>query len=174
MNYSAMFCTQMLEFDKAPVRVYEKTIFINTYLIDPVLDDGTYSGNVYYVFRNAISDELMTYLVNHPAFKTMYCPKDGLIVFAFSQGNYVKGVVDKFWLGQYSKVDRVYVELYFPAVTTHSRYGSRCVFDQCAKLREHWEKAIGVSLPPDAEVWSKPRLEHETFDPNQVLPLPRA
>ena len=31
-------------------------------------------------------------------------------------------------------------------------------------LRKFWEDQIGVPLPPDAEVWSKPRKEDEIYN----------
>jgi hypothetical protein len=30
-------------------------------------------------------------------------------------------------------------------------------------LREYWESKLGISLPEDAEVWSKPRHEDEIY-----------
>jgi len=173
-NYSAAFCTQMLEFDRAPVKVFDKRFFVNTFLIDPVLDGGNYSGNVYLVFKGTLPDTLVTYLVDHPAFKTMYCPKDGLMVFAFSHGDYVEGVVRPFLRGAYSQIDRVYVEKYFPNVSTHVRYDTRRVLDKAESVRKWQEGRIGISLPPDAEVWSKPNLSNETFDPTIVISILQA
>lgn len=43
-------------------------------------------------------------------------------------------VVEPFLEGKYSKVDRAYVEKFFPNDPRHSNYGSRLVFDKSSLL----------------------------------------
>lgn len=45
-------------------------------------------------------------------------------------------VVEPFLEGKYSKVDRAYVEKFFPNDSRHTNYGSRLVFDKSDLLRE--------------------------------------
>lgn len=173
-NKSTIFVSQMFEFDKAPVKVFDEKIFINSYLVDPFLDGGTYNGHLYMVFRSGLPELLMEFLVSHPAFRTMYCPKDGLVVFSFAHGEYVEGTVKPFLKGAYSKVEREYVEKYFPNVQTHPRYGTRKVFDKHVDWKVWQEDRIGVTLPDDAEVWCKVKMTNEIFYPELVSPFPTA
>ena len=179
-NKSVMFVSQMFEFDKAPVKVYDDKYFVNSYLVDPTLDGGTYQGNLYMVFREGLPPTLAEFLVSHPAFQTMYCTNDGsvvgpgVVVFSFAHGEYVEGTVKPFLKGAYSKMERAYVEKYFPNVKTHPRYGNRLVMDKHPSYKAWQEERIGVSLPDDAEVWCKVKMTDETFYPELVLSLPRA
>lgn len=175
-----MFVSQMFEFDKAPIKVYDEKYFVNSYLIDPVLDGGTYQGRLYMVFRDGLPPTLSEFLVSHPAFLTMYCTNagsivgPGVVVFAFDHGEYVEGTVKPFIRGAYSKMERVYVEKYFPNVKTHPRYGNRLVMDRHPSYKVWQEERIGVKLSDDAEVWCKVKLSDETFYPELVLSLPTA
>jgi hypothetical protein len=171
-NKSAIFVSQMFEFDKAPVKVFDDKVFVNSYLVDPVLDGGTYQGSLYMVFRAGLPQPLTDFLVSHPAFQTMYCTTTGLAVFSFAHGEYVEGTVKPFLRGAYSKMERVYVERYFPNVQTHPRYGSRKVMDRHPDYKAWQEERIGVTLPDDAEVWCKVKMTDETFYPELVDPLP--
>lgn len=173
-NKSAIFMSQMFEFDKAPVQVFDDQHLVNSYLVDPSTDGDAYQGRFYLVFRASMPSSLTDYLVSHPAFLTMYCPKDGLIVFSFDQSAYADDTVRPFLEGAYSKVSREYVEKHFPNVQTHRRYGSRQVFDRHPAHKAEWEAKIGVTLPDDAEVWSKPIIGNETITLEVVPTTPQA
>lgn len=72
-------------------------------------------------------------------------------------------VVTPFLKGEYSKVDRTYVERNFPANPLHPNAASRLVFDKSDITRKYWENLLQVSLPEGAEVWSKPRKNEEVY-----------
>lgn len=76
---------------------------------------------------------------------------------------YKATVVRPFLKGQYSRIDRAYVEQHFPNDPYHRLYFNRRVLDRDPSLKEYWEEKIGVTLSEDAEVWSKPKLEDEVY-----------
>lgn len=173
-NSSLWFVTQMFEFEKAPERVFDNPNFVNTYLIDPEFSED-FNGQLYVLFKSGMSDNLVNFLTSHTAFKTTYSPKDGLQMFVFSYDpEQIEGVVKPFLRGAFSKIDRAYVERYFPAVASHHNYTTRKVLDRHPDYKEYWERRIGVELPSDAEVWSKPEIKDETFNRTLVYTVPEA
>lgn len=93
-----------------------------------------------------------------------YEPQSGLRMFVFRLNAEDKfKVVEPFLEGKYSKVDRTYVDKFFPNDPNHSNYGSRLVFDKSSLLRDQWEDKLGTALPLDAEVWSKPTKQKEIY-----------
>jgi hypothetical protein len=65
--------------------------------------------------------------------------------------------------GKFSKVNRQTVDRYFPDSQMHPLYGNRLVFYQSPRWRTFWEEKLGVPLPVDAEVYSKPLLKNEIY-----------
>lgn len=173
-NSSLWFVTQMFEFEEAPVKVFDNPFFVNTYLVDPAFDES-FNGHLYVLYKNGLSDNLVNFLTSHKAFKTTYCPKDGFIMYVFSyNAEQIEGVVKPFLSGSFSKIDRLYVERYFPAVATHHNYTTRKVLDKHPDYREYWKRRIGVELPDNAEVWTKPNIKDETFNLRMVYTVPEA
>jgi hypothetical protein len=103
-------------------------------------------------------------LRGHHRFVESYSPVDGDTLYAFklSEDEQQK-LVKPFVEGRYSKIDRDYVEKFFPNVPHHRLYGNRLVLDKSPRLKEAIEDELGVTLPDNAEVWSKPKLEYELY-----------
>jgi len=87
---------------------------------------------------------------------------DQVYVFTISEEDREK-VVKPFMEGKYSQIDRAYVDKYFPAIPSHKLYGNRLVLDRSKVFKQMWEEKIGVELPEDAEVWSRPTPQNETY-----------
>jgi hypothetical protein len=93
----------------------------------------------------------------------MYEPQKAKRIFVFRLPKEVKeGYTFKILEGKYSEADRKVVNKYFPADPSHSLYGNRLIFDKSELWRQEWEKK-GVSLPEDAEVYSKPFARNELY-----------
>lgn len=110
-------------------------------------------------------------MTSHPAFVQEYEPQKGYRMFVFKLSDEIKQkVVEPFLRGEYSKVDRSYVEKFFPNNPNHNNYPSRLVFDKSNLTREYWEDQLGTTLPLDAEVWSKPTKSQEIYGYIETLP----
>ncbi len=158
---TAYFLRPTVKFDGAPPSV---SSYENAYLGDYVYSGENYGENLFLLYpSDVLSEDLKQKLEAHPQFVTTYQPQDGKVMFVYkldeaTKEKVVKPVID----GQYSKVDRTYVESNFPVNST-TLTTNRMVFDKHPRLAQMWEERIGVALPEDAEVWSKPKKEVEIY-----------
>lgn len=160
MTKTACFLTPILEMNLSP---YADS-YIGTYLGDASQEGEPIWGEEIYLVYSKKPDELDAYLRSLPSFKRSYTSMVGDVLYAFGISEEMKEkVVKPFMEGKYSAVDRSYVEKNFPASPTHKLYGNRLVFDRSPILRKMWEEKIGVELDEEAEVWSKPKPELETY-----------
>lgn len=117
-------------------------------------------------------------LREHPKFVEVRTPKEGDTLYVFSITEEEReGVVEPFKRGEYSKMDRKYVERFFPNQAGHRLYPNRLVCDKSDLMREAIETELGVHLPDNAEVWSKPKMEEEVYgytDKTQAELVPMA
>ena len=175
MKYTitASFLAPVLDLkEKAPLNLYGP-YYVSTYSADSL--NPTYRAWGDYVlmlYNKDLPDSLSEYLRNHQSFVETYEPEEGLTMFVFAlpesiKESYVKPVL----AGKYSQADRKVVDLYFPKDPNHPRYGNRLVLDKSDLWRADWEKKIGISLPEEAEVWSKAQQKNETYgfiDPTEL------
>ena len=153
MNYSASFVLPML---KIP---YVYKFLVNTYCGDINFTEGEL-GEYFFVHLNKKID------LNHEQLVCVY-EENGLFVYVFKTTLLQREkILDKFFRGEYSKIDREYVLENFQPSETSTNY---LVLTKSDKLRAHWEARIGQPLPEEAEVWSKPNLEQEVFVPLDYL-----
>lgn len=111
-----------------------------------------------YSETNPTLDEFFTAREN---FERKYLTSKGYTAYVFKVYEpYKESVVSHFLDGRYSQIDRDYVEKHFPKTSTRLTV-NRQVLDKSPVLRKMWERKLDVTLPPEAEVWSKPRLEVE-------------
>jgi len=111
--------------------------------------------------REGFEEKLKT----HKRFVTSYNLNEDHRMFVFSfEDNFKQSVVSPFLAGKYSKIDRDYVNMFFPReiISGITRRPSMnwMILNKSPKIREQWEDILDVSLPEDAEVWSRP-LETE-------------
>ena len=85
---------------------------------------------------------------------------------------YVKEeIVDPFLKGKYSEIDRTYVRSHFKQVIMNGYEGifskNWMVLNKSPHLKREWESILGVELPEDAEVWSRPTKNEEVYNYKQ-------
>jgi hypothetical protein len=145
--------------------------------------DNTYIGNVnwegddswgkyYYVaFKEDLSSILLKTLEKHPMYVTTLWEDDGtfLVVFEFDEETQ-QLIIAPFTRGEYSKIDKNYVDKYFQQFTSTGQQSTNWqIVNKAETLRAYWEKELNVtpyiriSIPEDAEVWSKIKKENEIF-----------
>lgn len=116
------------------------------------------------VYNERLPETLATYLSSHPLFVEKYHPRKEHTTFVFKMSNEDKTkVLEPFLKGEYSKVDKGYVDKHFPNNPSHRLYGNRLVFDKHPAKRSFWENSLGLTLPRDAEVWPKPSQKTEVY-----------
>lgn len=116
------------------------------------------------MYNEKLPETLSTYLSSHPLFVEKYHPRKEHTTFVFKMSDEDKeAVLSPFLKGEYSQVDRKYVDKYFPNNPAHRLYGNRLVFDKHPAKRSYWEAKIGQTLPADAEVWPKPHPKTEVY-----------
>jgi len=124
------------------------------------------------LFNKDLPEKLSEYLRNHQSFVETYEPHEGYTMFVFALPESIKeSFINPVLAGKYSEADKAVVDLYFPKDPNHARYGNRLVFDKSDLWRTEWEKKIGISLPEEAEVWSKATKNTENYgyvDPTEL------
>lgn len=156
--------------------------FIDSYLFtasDLLCDEAECTVEpkyMYFLYKDTIDEGLKQHFMSHQQLEEVLTPAEGLILFKLRiPQEYVSTVVTPFIDGKYSEIDRTYVDTHFPATSTKYA-GNRAILYKSPEMRKYWEEKIGVDLPQDAEVWSKPDLTKETYfyditlQPNQGFP----
>lgn len=160
-NLSSKFLTPVLDL-KSPEPVYGPA-FKNTYLKMEGYD-CEYGKCFFMVYDDSVSSTLEAHFESHPTFTDKLRPKEGETVFVFNipEERY-QTVVKPFIDGKYSRIDRSYVEEKFPKDPLGKLRLNRRILDKDPALRDEWSRRIGVTLPDDAEVWSKAKEADETY-----------
>ncbi len=116
------------------------------------------------VFNENLPEPLSNYLSSSPYFVEKYSPLKGHTTFVFKLTDEVtEGVIVPLLKGKYSEIDRAYVNKHFPDNPAHRLYGNRLVLTKSPSQKAFWENRIGVSLPPDAEVFPRPQEKTEIY-----------
>lgn len=164
VSKTACFMTPLVEL-KYPGNIYTST-YHGTYMGDmshtPKPEDwGKY---LYFVYDGEVEEGLAEHFRKHPLFVTEYSPEEGKTTFVLKvPDEKFETVMKPFREGKYSEVDRTYVDEHFPRKFGTRLYANRLVFDKDKAMKEMWERRIGVDLPDDAEVWSKPLPKEEVY-----------
>lgn len=157
---------------------------VDTYLGNIYYEGEESWGNYLYLCLDPqeVSKPIGSALRNHPQFKEEF-HEDEFVFFVFDLTETQKqNIVEPFLEGKYSKIDREYVARSFPkytAVGTISTNWRILVRDDWEKpnnilpLKDYWEGKINnpehkkyglsVSIPDDAEVWSRPLKKDEVY-----------
>lgn len=102
-----------------------------------------------------------------PYYISEYDPNDYIthIVFNIPQ-EYKEGVVKPFLEGKFSKIDRNYVNTFHGPTIRNGKqeigYNYK-ILTKHHEPRSYWEMRLGMSLPPDAEVWPRPEPSDEIY-----------
>lgn len=85
---------------------------------------------------------------------------NGLYTKVFDIPEEYKIDIEYFKRGDYSKINKEYVEKYFPKYIEEDgiqiKYPNRMIFDKDPDLRDAWDLEYNVQIPEDTEVWPKP------------------
>lgn len=162
-NLSHKFVARSLDLGN-PVTLYGPD-YVNSYMGMPGFEYGKFFVLLY---KHTLSERVSSLLMSSTLYVTSLCPKEGELLFVFKVPDETyRKVFQPFIKGKYSEVDRSYVELHFPNDPASKLYGNRLVFDKSPIMRAKWEEALDVTLPDEAEVWSKPKRENEYYEFNQ-------
>lgn len=161
MTNTAYFLRPTIKFDSGTPSVAS---YENAYLGDYEYTKDEYGENLFLLYpTDTLSEDLIKKLEAHPQFVTTYVPTDGKTMFVYKFDEHTKDKVVKPVIeGKYSKVDRDYVESNYP-LSSSKLVTNRMVFDKHERLKQMWEDRIGTTLPDDAEVWSKFRIQDEIY-----------
>lgn len=138
---------------------------------------ATYTGNIHYEGTDTWGNylylqvkatapiEMLTELRLHPWYEHeehMMNPNSIMFTFKPDEITY-KTIFKPFVDGKYSQIDRAYVEKYFNYLEDGVKNMNYAVLTKSPALRLYWENKIGVKLPDDAEVWSRPEKRDEIY-----------
>lgn len=136
---------------------------INTYMSCPFFQ-GNDNMDEYFYIETADKNLKDVYQQNPRYSKTILTPRATFLLALQYTPEQRKGVVKPFIDGRYSQIDRSYVAKSFPVYTSNGTIsGNYAILTKSPILKKYWEERIGVTLPEDAEVWSKIKKEDETF-----------
>lgn len=145
--------------------------FLNSYLALPGWD--VLGSHLILEFKSPnLGESLLQKLQNHKWFdQVLKVTKSTLVVFKLSE-KFREQVVVPFLKGKYSEIDRTYVHKYF---SPQSWDGSKWIpsanwqiLHKDPKLKKYWEQLLEVTLPDNAEVWSIPEIDDETYTYEEV------
>ncbi len=144
-----------------------KNGFKTTYLDVDYLDTN-YGDNIILSFEK--DTDFIKTLENTPYFSSKHILEDEIhMVFTFT--DFAKSsIVRPFIQGKYSLIDRDYVDKYFKNGLPESENVNYQVLTKSPILKKYWEYVLSipernrmVTLADDAEVWSTPDQQQETF-----------
>lgn len=117
-----------------------------------------------------LSKSLVEKLKQSPRYVSHYRTSDDTILFKMNLSEAEKQtIVQPLLSGNFSKVDRTFVNQNFPKIVYNSQTrqnelsSNLMILNKDPYLKIYWEKRINVKLPEDAEVWSKPLKENEIY-----------
>ena len=148
MNLSASFIL--------PILNLSCTIYRNG-LVETYMGDADYVDDwgKYLFIEMDNSSKLLDCLRTNHLYIDSYPRTTNTTMFVFDLSDY-ESITKPFLEGQYSKIDRRYVNKNFPPIEGLSKSLNREILDKSPRIRHYQENRIGVNLPEDAEVWDRP------------------
>ena len=147
---------------------YELSINLkNTYLGNVDYEGDNSWGNYIYLLVDSAEDNLLASTMrSHELYCDEYDPTPGETMYVFK---IPKDIQDKvcvpFKEGKYSEIDKDYIDNHLTWYYPNKKKGKTLqIVTKDAELRKYWEDLIGIPLPEDAEVWSKPKPENEIYN----------
>ena len=136
--------------------------YIGNYEFEGTDDWGNY---LYLEVDNLINENNIELLRKHKWYVGEYDPTNVSIMFIFQPSEDIRReVVKPFYEGKYSQISKSYVNKYF---NTQSNLGLKPlqwkICNRNSSMKLYWEERIGVTLPEDAEVWSRPKKQDEIY-----------
>jgi hypothetical protein len=137
-----------------------------TYLGCTIYEGTPQLGKYFYLLmKGELSSGLIRQLQQHKDFVWLHTPNSTHMLFGFKIGdNNYETIVKPFIQGKYSQIDRSYVDTHFTKYTSKGEISVNWrILHKDVALKVYWENRIDVTLPDDAEVWSKIKEEDEIF-----------
>lgn len=143
--------------------------YISTYMGDRLYTgDNSWGENLFIkIDKTSLSQNFESKLKSHKRYVTSYnVPDENTTMFVFSfEDQFKDQVVKPFLEGKYSKIDKSYVNMFFPkeVVSGLTRKPSMnwMILHKSDLIRQQWEDILETSLPDGAEVWSRPLITEE-------------
>jgi hypothetical protein len=114
-----------------------------------------------------VTNKSFDYIVNNPNFINRYMTSNSTLMFKFGfDEKAVEKIVKPFIEGKYSLIDRDYAKEHFNKLVVGGNQLSTnwMILNKHEYLKKYWEEQIGMKLPDDAEVWSRPEKHDEIYD----------
>lgn len=156
-------------------------VLINTYLGNTEYEGENSWGKYMYIEFNHENLNEVLQLKTHPQYLThFHSSVNNNIFFVFEITTNQRKIVDPFLEGKYSKIDRDYVNKYFVQYNNQNISLNWRILHKdenwdrpssIMSLRDYWFSRIGIELPPNAELWSRPKMEDEIFNFLEENPL---
>jgi hypothetical protein len=96
------------------------------------------------------------------------------LIFRFQLSEEWKHIKEELLTSKYSKIDREYVEKYFPKRTVESydqylnpiyaKSMNHMILTKDEELRQKWEEKLSMTIDPELEVWEKVHLHEEILN----------
>lgn len=133
-------------------------------------------GNYFYIEYNPLelNEGALKELRKHPQYITELDTEEGTLIFVYKLTRFQKSeIIKPFLEGKYSEINRDYVKAHFTREVNgnysmnwrilHKDAVSLPAHVEPKSLRDYWQSRIGIPLPPNAEVWSKPEKADEIW-----------
>lgn len=152
---------------------------VNSYLYDPRMPSKFKKDDVILAvfFPNDDRDydalyEYLNKIESHRCHGIYVYEKQKCVVVCYEFTESINKIIKLFWKGQYSKFPEELKDVISgmkkpTKVLSYKNNTStlqRMIFDKDPLMKEYWEKVTGVKLPDNAELWSKPSVEKETLN----------
>lgn len=145
----------------------------NTYLGNTEYEGENNWGKYFYIELDyedikSITNEFLT----HPQYITHFHSANDTLFYVFEITYNQRKIVDPFMDGKYSLIDREYVNKYFNKFINGNVSLNWRILNKdenwempssTKALRTYWFERIGIELPINAEVWSRPEMKYEIY-----------
>ncbi len=116
--------------------------------------------------ENKVDEDQLSVIRKNRYYVDEYSPEPNRLMFQMKiPTKYKKSVVTPFLQGRYSEMDKEYINTFFNPTSGIGGYSTNyLILTKDKSLRKFWEDQIGIPLPHNAEVWSRPRKEDEVYN----------
>lgn len=138
----------------------------NTYLGDVTYYGDDRWGEHFFIEFGELSDIQLKELRAREDYVFEYYPTTTSTIIVLSIPEEIKtNIVIPFIDGKYSEIDRKYVRNNFSRYTSFGNLSINfLILHKSSILKKYWEEQIGVELPENAEVWSRPEKKDEVLN----------
>lgn len=155
---------------------------VNSYLFNGE-DPEAYPNAIHLLFRPEKIERFNNFIADErDAGKPIIGERDyegGLVMITYVLPSKYEKDYELIWEGRYSETSKDYRKDIPSVVQFVKKTGIKAsdmtlqhmIFNKYAPLKRYWEEQLGVELDEDAELWSKPSIETETFKLSNYEPI---